>query len=865
MALPLTGRDLPPHLMADPLNHSFSSSSSSSTPPTPLPPFLFSVPSKLGPETPSSGNDLFGDTANEEVGGHEDEENIFRDMNWEEILEDLNARFLINLPKEEMSLVRVYWQAEQAHWFYEDYLRPLNPLLPSLSQRNFTRLIIESSPLYKQLMKDGGLNYDRIWEEYCSYKRMVPCCGGILINRDGDKCLMVRGYKSNAGWSFPRGKINLEESEEACAIREVEEETGFDLTGLIQTNDKIKTHINAQEVTMFIIKGIDENTVFETQTRNEIGAIEWVRLMDLPTWMGRRGPKRTGGQGQKRFYNVTPFVNPLKTWLKEHGINPYMKPKKAHQATNVHRDLQPYQFESPTMDTSSPVLSRDTSALDHLFSRFIHKQEEELEAPSQVIAVGSDNKAGLERLFGNLNVLQEEERSISKAGEKSDHDKEREKREDYDLAKLLGSIGRTETPASEPPKPIPSTQKQSNLLAMLNQPAPQPDESPQLPSQSATSPAKSHQARLLSMFSPVAIPSSPPHLTLSAEQAQSKMGFLSTSLHALSTPQNHQDVQRQAKARALLESTLSGIGLDGPIRAALPNNAVPQPQGLYQTGSRISGMQQQLGHSGTQGQTSAQFQHGPPSGYGQYPQTAYRSIPPSPLQDHGSPARPPVTDSHDNHTRSHQPNTPYDTQIAGSYAAADHHPYRHGPPFAPLPLPTPGDLSILSQRPPPPLPPIFPTRSDYRPDLQHGSVSGPFRGQAYPAHLGPGSSLDGALLPHVPGPLSPPTGGAPHAIGSLHQPAHHLQHQSYVQGRTTAGLPPNYVNQTQSHQQLQFAPQTLPDDYQGPLPSYAQVEWTSPTKHNGPIPIPNVHHPIPRPTGGAQGLLAMLNGRGQGR
>ena len=48
----------------------------------------------------------------DEEGG--DEENIFRDMTFDEILEDLNARFLVNLPKEETSLVRVYWQAEQA-------------------------------------------------------------------------------------------------------------------------------------------------------------------------------------------------------------------------------------------------------------------------------------------------------------------------------------------------------------------------------------------------------------------------------------------------------------------------------------------------------------------------------------------------------------------------------------------------------------------------------------------------------------------------------------------------------------------------------------------------------------------------------
>jgi mRNA-decapping enzyme subunit 2 len=46
--------------------------------------------------------------------GDASEENMFRDMTLDEILEDLHARFLINLPREEMSLVRVYWQAEQA-------------------------------------------------------------------------------------------------------------------------------------------------------------------------------------------------------------------------------------------------------------------------------------------------------------------------------------------------------------------------------------------------------------------------------------------------------------------------------------------------------------------------------------------------------------------------------------------------------------------------------------------------------------------------------------------------------------------------------------------------------------------------------
>jgi mRNA-decapping enzyme subunit 2 len=53
-----------------------------------------------------------------------------------------------------------------------------------MSQRHFTHLIIASSPLYSYLSSD---DYDAVWDEYCRYKRMVPCCGAILINTHGDK------------------------------------------------------------------------------------------------------------------------------------------------------------------------------------------------------------------------------------------------------------------------------------------------------------------------------------------------------------------------------------------------------------------------------------------------------------------------------------------------------------------------------------------------------------------------------------------------------------------------------------------------------------------------------------------------------
>lgn len=83
-----------------------------------------------------------------------------------------------------MTLVIHASSVNSRHWFYEDYLRPLNPLLPQLSQRSFSHLIVASSPLYGHLTDD---DYDEVWDQYCRYKRMVPCCGGILINADGDK------------------------------------------------------------------------------------------------------------------------------------------------------------------------------------------------------------------------------------------------------------------------------------------------------------------------------------------------------------------------------------------------------------------------------------------------------------------------------------------------------------------------------------------------------------------------------------------------------------------------------------------------------------------------------------------------------
>ncbi|KIY30842.1 mRNA-decapping enzyme subunit 2 [Cryptococcus gattii E566] len=830
----------------------------------------------------------------------DDEDNMFRDMSFDEILEDLNARFLINLPKEEMNLLRVYWQAEQAHWFYEDYLRPLNPSLPSLSQRQFTRLIIESSPLYSRLVSGSAVDYESVWDEYKSYKRMVPCCGGILLNKEGDKVLLVRGWKSNAGWSFPRGKINLAESEEACAVREVEEETGFDLTGMVNPDDKIKTYISAQEVTMFIVPGIDEATEFETQTRHEIGAIEWVALQDLPTWSGnKRGPRKTGKA--KRFYNVTPFVNPLKSWMKEHGMNPYPKARQSKptgkNASVFHRDIQPFQFDSftgspsnspvPEASTPSRLPSRGSSALDQLFTKFIHKQEEEIMTPSRATALGSDNNAGLERLFGGLNVLQEEEDSLR---QKQQTEEEMRKKEDDALARLLGGVGGT-TPQQDAPQPQPQSQvktaKQTNLLAMLNQKPSEARSSAKYQTSTQTQ-VQPHHNKLLSLLSPHA---PPPSLqtniaTLSdsgaaAEIKASDAGAVATTSppsarSASGTKNERGETERQARARALLDMTVAGIGASSTAAtASVPTTAATVANAKAQT----------VGGQGKQASSLASFgvnpyaPYPPEPPYPSRPSHLSHPAPPAHLTHPFLPAHP--GQGHANINPNMNPNA---TQARPPTIPP---PPMSMPMAMPMPLPINHSYRLPVNGPHPHLSPPQNMQGVYigpggPQDQRLAQVPGQGQGQGYYQTL-PGGSPPNAQM--GPQPISISMSGLGSGLGP--GPGQGVGYYNSPRVPQGPGIFPHQVNgNANGQQQNQHLPMP-PIQSQALLPQSGQMAQSNhvgqvgQNGQNGPRTLPtkaslngvqaqgqaaaNVYHPIPRPPVGPAGLLAMLNGDRQSK
>ncbi|KAG7194372.1 mRNA-decapping enzyme subunit 2 [Scheffersomyces spartinae] len=186
------------------------------------------------------------------------------------VLEDLLARFLVNCPEEDLSSIeRVFFQVEEAQWFYSDFLCQLNPSLPSLKLKSFSTMFLEKCPL---IWKWGTPS--EALSRFSRYKSTIPVRGAAFFNDNLTKLLLVKGVESKT-WSFPRGKISKGEQDAECAIREAEEETGFNCRDLLNENDVIDRNIGGKNYKIYLVKNVPEDFDFEPQVRNEIAQLEW--------------------------------------------------------------------------------------------------------------------------------------------------------------------------------------------------------------------------------------------------------------------------------------------------------------------------------------------------------------------------------------------------------------------------------------------------------------------------------------------------------------------------------------------------------------------------------------------------------------
>lgn len=146
----------------------------------------------------------------------------------QEIIDEILCRFIVNLPKKELKTDRIFFHVQEAYWFYEDFVVPNKNQHAKITEKYFGQILLDRSPFRICDSRD----YHRLYKEFHDYQSKIPVYGAILLNKTLDKVLLVMNY-GQTNYSFPKGKINQNESELVCAAREVWEEIGFPITNLI--------------------------------------------------------------------------------------------------------------------------------------------------------------------------------------------------------------------------------------------------------------------------------------------------------------------------------------------------------------------------------------------------------------------------------------------------------------------------------------------------------------------------------------------------------------------------------------------------------------------------------------------------------
>ena len=205
-----------------------------------------------------------------------------------------------------------------------------------------------------------------------------------MLNEKMDEVVLVKGWKKGANWSFPRGKIDQNESDLNCAVREALEETGFDLKAASLVGEEkdmkyLQVHIRGQDMKMYVFRGVPADTHFEPQTRKEISKVQWHRLAELPTIKVKKQQQQQQGHGEElainanKYYMVAPFLGPLKKWINQ------QRRRDRASSTTLANPLPPVNEATLEQDIADDHLRDERVEEDHL-ARLLHTLQQSSQA-----------------------------------------------------------------------------------------------------------------------------------------------------------------------------------------------------------------------------------------------------------------------------------------------------------------------------------------------------------------------------------------------------------------------------------------------------------------------------------------------------
>ena len=118
------------------------------------------------------------------------------------------------------------------------------------------------------------------------YPRPAVTADCVVITREAEpKVLLIqRGGEPFKGcWAFPGGFMNMDETTEECAIRELEEETGLKVTDVHQIGaySRVDRDPRGRTITVAYLAVIDQ--LMEVKGQDDAAKAEWFPLSDLPS------------------------------------------------------------------------------------------------------------------------------------------------------------------------------------------------------------------------------------------------------------------------------------------------------------------------------------------------------------------------------------------------------------------------------------------------------------------------------------------------------------------------------------------------------------------------------------------------------
>jgi len=120
------------------------------------------------------------------------------------------------------------------------------------------------------------------WEDFCSNYTLINAAGGAVYNSKNQLLMIFR----NSKWDLPKGKLEVGETIQECAIREVEEECG--VSNLHIVSELPKTYhayeMNAKAIlkrTYWFKMNTSYSNELIPQIKEGITKVEWVNEKDI--------------------------------------------------------------------------------------------------------------------------------------------------------------------------------------------------------------------------------------------------------------------------------------------------------------------------------------------------------------------------------------------------------------------------------------------------------------------------------------------------------------------------------------------------------------------------------------------------------